>query len=283
MVRATDVSNATDAPRKLDAFGGIQIGERPSKPHDYVFLAERDVEQCALMVGREFRDDWKERNDQDTPAAVRVLACADDLFLPLASGTPAERLDRFRKGFREVVRQSQQELQRGAKLRDGEAPSLTLTLAYIDRGRLYVGHVGDDRCYVLRNHRLHRMTTDHTAAPEPSTRPLVSDPMLSRKVMNVVGGFSDDLETETLAVDLEPADMVILCTPGMTTSIPDTAMEEVLGAGCRDSSMSLDAVAQALFRAIPEHRRSTDRAVALARLGNRKEMKNESSRSRSDR
>jgi hypothetical protein len=60
--------------------------------------------------------------------------------------------------------------------------------------------------------------------------------------------------------------MVLVCTPGVTTAVPDAAIEEVLGAGSRDPSMPLDAVAQNLLRALPEHLRSRDRAVALARL-----------------
>jgi serine/threonine protein phosphatase PrpC len=247
----------------LEACGAIQIGERPSRAHDYVFVGERDVAQCALLVGRELRHDWDELDSDDTPAAVRVLARADDLFLPLANGTPEARLDRFRRGFRQVVRQSQQELQHGAKEHHGEAPSLTITLAYIDGARLYVGHVGDDRCYVLRNHRI---TTDHTAAPNAARTQAVSDPMTSHKVMNVVGGFSDDLETETTAMVLEAGDIVCLCSRGVAMTIPDSAIEEVLGAGCQDRSTSVDALAQGVLRAVPEHQRSTDRAVALARF-----------------
>jgi serine/threonine protein phosphatase PrpC len=264
----------TEATTRVEAYGGIQIGEPRSRARDYVFVAERDVGQCALLAGRELRHDWKDRDSTDTPAAVEVLAHADDLFLPLASGTPEARLDRFRRGFRHVVNQSQQELQRDADQQHGEAPSLTITLAYIDGRRLYVGHVGDSRCYVLRNNALHRMTTDHTASTEPATKRLVSDPMSSRKVMNVVGGFSEDLEIETIAVDLRVGDMVLVCTPGVATAVPDGAIEEVLSAGSRDPSMPLDAVAQNLLRAVPEHLRSADRAVALARLRDRPQSKN---------
>lgn len=260
------MTEPTTTNTKLEACGAIQIGERPSRAHAYAFVGERDAAQCALVVGRELRDDWDQLDSDDTPAAVRVLARADDLFLPLANGTSQARLDTFRRGFRQVVSQSQQELQRGAKEQHGEAPSLTITLAYIDGSRLYVGHVGDDRCYVLRNHRLHRMTTDHTAAPSPAETQRVSDPMLSQKVMNVVGGFSDELETETTATSLEAGDIVLLCSRDVATTIPDAAIEEVLGAGCRDPSASVEALARGVLRAVPEHQRSPDRAVALARL-----------------
>jgi len=251
----------------VDADSAIQLGERPHKEHDYVFVAERDASRCALLVGREIRDDWDERSaEEDTPAAVRVLARADELFLPLAEGTPAERLDRFSKGFREVVTQSQRELQRGAKDRTGEAPSLTLTLGYIDRLRLYLGHVGDDRCYVLRSGQLYRVTTDHTVASSESRGPKVNDPMLSRKVLNVIGGFADDLDTETLAMDLEGDDIVCLCTPGVWAAVPESTIGELLARAGGSSAQPLSAVADDMFRAVPEKDRRGDRAAAFARF-----------------
>jgi serine/threonine protein phosphatase PrpC len=245
----------------------MQTGERPARAHGYVFVAERDERRCALLVGREFRDDWDERTIDDTPAAARVLARADELFLPLTDGNAAERLDRFRKGFLQMVTQSQRELQAGAEQRAAGAPSLTLTLAYVDgRRRLYVGHVGDDRCYVFRAEKLHRMTTDHTLVPSDSDQPVVKDPLLTRKLLNVVGGFSDDLETETLATELEPNDIVLLCTPAVHAAIPEPALEEALLVANRDPSMPLGSVADAIFRAVPQPERSEDRALALTRL-----------------
>ena len=256
----------------VEADGAIQLGERPHKEHDYVFVGERDASRCALLVGREIRDDWDQRSaEEDTPAAVRVMARADKLLLPLAEGPRAERLDRFSKGFRQVVTESQRELQSGAKDRAGEAPSLTLTLAYIDRLRLYVGHVGDDRCYVLRNGQLHRMTTDHTVVPSTSRGPTVNDPMLSRKVLNVIGGFADDLDMEALAMDLEADDIVCLCSSGICAAVPESTIREVLASACGSSAQPLGAVADAMFRAVPEKERREDRAAALARFRRRAE------------
>ena len=42
----------------------------------------------------------------------------------------------------------------------------TLTMAYVLWPRLYVVHAGDSRCYLLRDARLERVTTDHTMAQQ---------------------------------------------------------------------------------------------------------------------
>lgn len=251
---------------RLEAYAGKKSGP-PTRPgRDFFFIAEREQGRCALVVGREYRTDWQERDMEQLPASVRVLSKADESFLPLLGDGPAERLEHFRKGFIWLVEQSQRELQTDAKSHDGQAPALTLTLAYIDGFRLYVGHVGNDRCYLFRGETLHRITTDQSLAPPPPDRPLVSDPMLSEKPTSVVGGFSDDLVTEMCAMDLQSEDIVFLCTSGVTSVLPDEALAEILRAACIDRSTPLETFTDSIFRAVEERQGKADSAMALARL-----------------
>ena len=252
--------------KPIEAFGGKRSGQRLGPGRDFFFVAEREDGRCALAVGREFRDRWEERAEDDPPAYVRVLAEADRTFLPLVGDDPAERLEHFKKGFLRVLEHTQRHLQADAKSEAGRTPSLTLTLAYVDGLRLYVGHVGNDRCYLYRADTLHRVTTDQTLAPPPPDRPLVSDPMLSQKPTSVVGGFSDDLESEVSAMDLHPADVVFLCTSGVTGVVPDEIIGQVLRAARIDRSTSLEVFADSIFRAVAERQGKSDSAIALARL-----------------
>jgi len=250
----------------IEAFGGKRVARPLGSGRDFFFVAEREDGRCALAVGREFRDRWEERSEDDPPASVRVLAEADRTFLPLIGDDPAERLEHFKKGFLRVLEHTQRDLQADAKNDAGRTPSLTLTLAYVDGLRLYVGHVGNDRCYLYRGENLHRVTTDQTSAPPPPDRPLVSDPMLSHKPTSVVGGFSDDLETEVSAMDLQPADIVFLCTSGVTGVVPDQIIAQVLRAARIDRSTSLEVFADSIFRAVAERQGKSDSAIAMARL-----------------
>lgn len=250
----------------VEAYGGKRAGESSDPGRDFVFVAERDPGRCALVIGREFRDHWDERALDEPPASVGVLARADRSFLPLLGEGPAERLEHFRRGFLELAEGTQRDLQTDAKDESGGTPALTLTLAYVDGSRLYVGHVGNDRCYLYRGDTLHRITTDQTLAPPPPDRPLVSDPMLSRKPTSVIGGFSDDLDTEISALDLEPGDIVFLCTSGVTEVVPDEIIEKVLRAAQIDRATPLEAFGSAIFRAVADRQGKSDCAVAMARL-----------------
>jgi serine/threonine protein phosphatase PrpC len=250
----------------LEAFGGKKAGETSSGVRDFFFVAKREGGRCALVVGREYRDDWQDRPEDQPPESIRLLARAEQSFLSRVSDGPAERLERFRKGFVEVVERTQSDLQANATERLGQTPALTLTLAYIDGLRLYVGHVGNDRCYLLRGDTLHRITTDQSQAPPPPDRPLVSDPMLSKKPTSLVGGFSEDLVTEISAMDLQRGDIVFLCTAGVTNVVPDQSIAEILRVASMDRATSLEVFADSIFRAVAEHQGKSDSAMAIARL-----------------
>ena len=274
----------TEAPPSIEVQSGLQIGERPARSHDFVFVAEREPNRCALLIGREIRDDWEAGDPEETPAATAVLASADEVFLPVGDGTPPEQLERFTKGFRRVMNETQQGLQLGGKEREGEAPSLGLTLGYIDDRRLYIGQVGRDPSYLVRGGKMHRITAAGPERLSEGEQPLVRDPRSTGRDLEVVGGFSDDLDIRTLALMLEPGDLVLLCTHGVTAGVPEPILEEAVLATCQDEDgASLEAVADAVFELVPEKRRTVDRAVALARLPVTRNPKDDASLVRSER
>lgn len=250
----------------LEAFGGKRAGEVLGRVRDFFFVAKRQPGRCALVVGREYRDDWHERPEDEPPDSIRVLARAEESFLSHLGDGGADRLDRFRKGFLDVVERTQRDLQAHATERPGQTPALTLTLAYVDGLRLYVGHVGKDRCYLLRGETLHRITTDQSMAPPPPDRPLVSDPLLSSKPTSVVGGFSEEVSAEISAMDLRPGDIVFLCTAGVTNVVPDESLAEILRAARVDRATSLEIFAESIFRAVADRQGKSDSAMAIARL-----------------
>jgi len=250
----------------IETFAGKKNGPRLDRARDFFFVAAREDARCALVVGREYRDDWQEREDDEAPASIRVIARADQSFLPLLGDGPAERLEYFQKGFLRVVQRTQLDLQERATSHSGQAPALTVTLAYIDGLRLYVGHVGNDRAYLFRGETLHRLTTDQSLAPPPPDRPLVSDPLFSGKPTSVVGGFSEDLKTEMCAMDLQPEDIVFLCTSGVTHVVPEDTIAKVLRAASIDRSTSLEVFADSIFRAVADRQGKGDSAIAVARL-----------------
>jgi protein phosphatase len=127
------------------------------------------------------------------------------------------------------------------------AMGTTLTLAYAYEDILYVAHAGDSRCYLSRNGVLSQITRDHTIVGELVAAGIL-EPELAREnqlrhlVTNVVGGGTPKVSVELHKLSLEPNDVVILCTDGLTEMVTDDAIQAVI-----DENVQPDAITHRLI------------------------------------
>jgi len=109
----------------------------------------------------------------------------------------------------------------------------TVTLAYFFRSALFVIHVGDSRAYLLRAGTLYRLTEDHTLVGELVRRGQL-DPVkaarhqLRHVITNVVGGNEQGLRVEMHKLGIEPGDLMLLCSDGLTETVPDDRVAQLL-------------------------------------------------------
>lgn len=107
----------------------------------------------------------------------------------------------------------------------------TLTAAWIAWPLLYVAHVGDTRCYLARQGRLMRLTTDHTLAQKFAEEgsPTQQVPDAWHNVLwNSLGG-SDELPQPQIAKHtLEVGDTLLLCSDGLTKHVSDEEIAALL-------------------------------------------------------
>lgn len=117
-----------------------------------------------------------------------------------------------------------------------EGMGTTITAAYVVGSTMYVVHAGDSRAYLYRQGVLEQVTRDHTLVGE-----LVRHGVLSAEearlhamrniVTNAAGGRERGLEAETHRRRLEPGDVVLLCTDGLTEMLPDPDIARLLDDG----------------------------------------------------
>lgn len=123
-----------------------------------------------------------------------------------------------------------------------------LALATDDRS-FTIAHIGDSRAYLYRQGALTQLTADHTwvqqqvdaglLTPEEARRhPLAS--MLTRAL-----GISDDPEVDIIHGELEPGDLILLCSDGLTGMVDDAELAAILA---RDD-LPLDGLARELTAA----------------------------------
>lgn len=109
----------------------------------------------------------------------------------------------------------------------------TLTMAFAVDWRLFVAHVGDSRCYLFSKNELHQLTQDHTMVAELVRQGALSPNDASRHphrhaITNVVGGHKPGVQVELHKLDIEPDDVLLLCSDGLTEMVGDDFIATVL-------------------------------------------------------
>jgi len=159
---------------------------------------------------------------------------------------------------------------RAAAEEEGRHPRMgtTLTMAYIVWPRLYVVHVGDSRCYLFRDSDLEQITTDHTLAEQLSeardaTEEKAPASRWSNVLWNAVGGDDDGPAPEVYKAKLEPGDLLLLCSDGLTEHVSNDELREQL----RGASGNSESLAKELVQAANDGGGSDNITVIVARFG----------------
>ncbi len=98
--------------------------------------------------------------------------------------------------------------------------------------RLWIAHVGDSRCYLLRNATLRLLTSDHTIVEEQIRAGLITrqEAELSpvRHVITRAIGSRSMVQPEIQQVEVSTGDLVLLASDGLSRELPDPAIEHLL-------------------------------------------------------
>ena len=99
----------------------------------------------------------------------------------------------------------------------------TVVAAMVLGSKAYVGHVGDSRLYLRRNRTVKRITKDHSLVQDLIDRGFYTErEARGANVGHVVTralGTRPDVEVDTIEVQLEPYDILLLCSDGLTDMV----------------------------------------------------------------
>lgn len=101
----------------------------------------------------------------------------------------------------------------------------TAVLAAYSRDRVTVAHVGDSRCYLVRDGAIRRLTDDHTWVEEQVGAGFLSVEQArvhpQRNVLTRSLGDSEVPEVDVRTEPLEDRDVLVLCSDGLTGGVSD--------------------------------------------------------------
>jgi serine/threonine protein phosphatase PrpC len=110
----------------------------------------------------------------------------------------------------------------------------TLTALLLHKGRGYLAHVGDSRCYLYRDGRCTQLTDDHSWVSEQVRAGLLSEEEAREsKFKHIITrsvGFEREVQVDGNAVNIQPGDCFLLCSDGLSNYLDGDEIAKVLTA-----------------------------------------------------
>jgi protein phosphatase len=129
--------------------------------------------------------------------------------------------------------------------------------------KLYIAHVGDSRCYRIRDGKIQQMTRDHSLLEDyKDAKPGMSEEeqrkFPHKNVITRALGMRDTVQVDLHAQDIVPGDTYIFCSDGLSGMIDDDAILKVVVAN-PDLEVAVSALVEAANQA-----GGTDNVTVLA-------------------
>jgi PPM family protein phosphatase len=156
----------------------------------------------------------------------------------LASGLAADALRERGKGVATEERIA--ELLREANTRvfaraneDAAASGMgtTVTVALVEGDRVFFGHVGDSRAYLIRESEISQITDDHSLVAElvrsGRLSPEEAEGHPQRSVITRALGTDSDVNVDTFSIATRPGDLFLICSDGLSSMVDDQSILEI--------------------------------------------------------
>ncbi|HET8644524.1 MAG TPA: Stp1/IreP family PP2C-type Ser/Thr phosphatase, partial [Vicinamibacteria bacterium] len=130
-----------------------------------------------------------------------------------------------------------------------EGMATTVAAVLVDGDSANLAHVGDSRVYLLREGVLTQLTSDHSWINEQIQSGVISaDQARSHPLRNVVTralGGKPDLQVDMQVHRMQDGDVLLLCSDGLTTMLPDDEIAQVLSGHVDDMAAAAHALVDA--------------------------------------
>lgn len=132
----------------------------------------------------------------------------------------------------------------------GKNMATTLVACALRHDQAVVSHVGDSRCYLVRGGQARQVTQDHTWVNEQRKMGLISAGDIadseSRHVLLRSLGPELFVSPDTIALTLQPGDILVLCTDGLHDEMSDNAIAEIVSQTKPADQIASELVARAV-------------------------------------
>jgi protein phosphatase len=132
----------------------------------------------------------------------------------------------------------------------GKKMATTLVACALRYDQAIVSHVGDSRCYLVRNGKASQVTQDHTWVNEQRKMGLISASEMadsdSRHVLIRSLGPEMFVSPDTTALTLLAGDVLVLCTDGLHDEMPEALLAQIVSQNKNIDEIARELVARAV-------------------------------------
>jgi len=109
----------------------------------------------------------------------------------------------------------------------------TIVSSLICGDKIYIGHVGDSRCYRIRDGEIAQMTRDHSlledykeAKPDMTEEEERNFP--HKNVITRALGMRETVQVDIRSHQIKPGDVYIMCSDGLSGMVPDEGIKQIV-------------------------------------------------------
>jgi protein phosphatase len=215
------------------AAGMSDVGlQREHNEDSFVVLKEYDLFVVADGMGGHRAGDVASKLATDTISEFFKSTANEDVTWPFHFDTNlSEEENRLLTGIRVANRQI---FERSTRSREYHGMGTTVVGAMFSprKKRMYIGHVGDSRCYRVRAGQIQLLTRDHSLINDYLlAMPDLTDEQRSELPKNVITralGMQDQVVVDLQHDDPIPGDVYVLCSDGLSGMIPDDEIMKIV-------------------------------------------------------
>ncbi len=222
---------------RLRAFaeGLSDVGlQREHNEDSYVVLKEYDLYVVADGMGGHRAGDVASKLATETIGEFFRSTATEDVTWPFHFDTNlSEEENRLLTGIRVANRQI---FERSARSREHHGMGTTVVGAMFsaEKQRMYIGHVGDSRCYRVRAGQIQQMTRDHSLINDYLlAMPDLTEEQKSELPKNVITralGMQDHVVVDIQHDEPKSGDVYVLCSDGLSGMVEDEELEAIINA-----------------------------------------------------
>jgi protein phosphatase len=217
---------------QVSARGLTDVGRRRDHNED-AYLVDEDLGLYVVAdgMGGHAGGGTASRLAVDTIQSVVRIARQRDPTL-FGSGAPVDA-----SGVPDVLRQAVEEacavIFRAAQS-DPELGGMgtTVTAVAVDGRSAFLAHVGDSRCYLVREGRIYQVSDDHSLVNEQLKAGAISaEEAKHSRFKNIITrsvGFEESVQVDLMGLELQGGDALVVCCDGLSNLVDDPEILELV-------------------------------------------------------